>query len=631
MEFCKVIQLRRKKKAYKQQKSVLFIQQIIRQTPHINLIKNNKRKTKRNLKNKASHPCSYIPSQIMEYSDYDSQVALNNASQFNQKIEEQHKKQCEIQLNAQKKEVEDKISKVLSELGNMSKNSKEALGLFQQLSQLSPLLTEIGAQVKCVGDELFYKLYMQYRNVFKEFQENVNECNVISQQSLQGHSDPQKMKQIRESIIKIANKLSNINKNVYQQSQRYVIWVDFNDSKDNKQTLIHIQKLYETSLVVKFYTDVNKFKQDYSSYKGQPIFLILSGQVANDYASSDGRLFSWIKNEWLQKKEDNRIRGIIIYTSDQGVKFLKNKFESDESKLVKRVTANTNEMLEVLSGLITPSKFCRVIGIEEFSALFQNNLKNKLTRMHITPPTNPLSYYSPQNFDYSKMFNEAYNTIKKYKINFQPDAMKFDEVLDEIKKIYSKYPNNEQKIAQQMIYLYSLEKIPFYKLINTTLNTLNEALILVMMPLIELFQTAIFKFDDSSFPESIQKGQPKKMYRGSSIPDENYDQLIKPNELICLPSFSSFTEDIEIAKRFLKLNNFSGTKECIFVYEHKMGSAQFDIRPKYVSPESFFKQEKEYITYPCVAYKIQSIQQKETYPGSMEKGEFYNEITLILN
>ncbi|KAL4453972.1 hypothetical protein ABPG74_003855 [Tetrahymena malaccensis] len=588
---------------------------------HLQSILIDKKITK-DIKKKSIENLPGLKLQIMEQQNkmYDSQFALNSAAQFNQNIEINHKQQIKQQLDAQKEEVQSKINKVLNELGNMSKNSKEALNLFQQLSVLSPLLADIGAQVNCVDDELYYKLYIQYRNIFKEFQDNVNECNVISQQSLAGKTDPKKMQQIKDSIKKVADKLIQINKNVYQQSQRYVIWVDYNDSKENKMTLIQIQKEYETSLIVKFYTDINKFKQEYSTFKGQPIFLILSGQVANDYSSSDGKLFKWIKTEWQQKKEDNRIRGIIIYTSDLGVKHMRDKFEKDESKLVKKVTANTNEMLEILNNLISPSKFCRVIGMDEFSALFQNQMKEKLMNMHTTSPTKSLSYYSPMNFDYKSMFYQAIKVIKDKKINFQSDALKIDEIIDELNKIYKNY-NDEQQIAQQIIYLYTLEKVPFYKFINTSLNTLNENLIYVTMPLIELLQTAIYKYDDSSNPSSIQKGQPKLMYRGSSIPDENFDELVKLNQFICLPSFSSFTEDINIAKKFIQMNNYSGTRECIFVYKHNMGSAQYNIRPKFISPVSFFKNEKEYLTYPCVAYKISSIQKVDTY----------TEITLLLN
>ncbi|KAL4497850.1 hypothetical protein ABPG72_000605 [Tetrahymena utriculariae] len=554
--------------------------------------------------------------------NFSDALALDNASKFNQNVEKIHKISYQVQLDVQKKDVQDKINKVLAELGNMSKNSKEALGLFQQLSVLSPLLAEIGGQVNCVDDDLYYKLYIQYRNIFKEFQANVDQCNVISQQSLAGKTDPEKMKQIRDSIQKIAQKLTHINQNVYQQSQRYVIWVDFNDSKENKATLLHIQKDYATSLIVQFYVKIEEFKQNYIKFKGQPIFLILSGQVANDYSNSDGKLFQWIKSEWQKQKEENRIRGIIIYTSDLGVKHMKTKFESDDSKLVKKVTANTTEMLEVLSSLISPSKFCRVIGITEFSALFKSNTKDKLMKMHVTPPNISLNNYNPKKFDFAKMFSEAKKVIQDYKINFQPDAMQFDQVLDEIKKIYNNNENNEQKLASEIIYLYTLEKVPFYKLLNTSLNVLNENLLNVLMPLIELFQTALFIYDDSQSNESIQKGQPKKLFRGSSIPDENFDQLVKINEYICLPSFSSFTEDINIAKKFIQMNNFSGTRECIFVYEHKMGSAQYDIRPKYISPVSFFKGEKEYLTYPCVVYKISGIKKVPN--------ETYTEITLLI-
>ncbi|KAL4453971.1 hypothetical protein ABPG74_003854 [Tetrahymena malaccensis] len=535
---------------------------------------------------------------------YDSLFTLYNAPQFNQNIEINHKQKIKQYLDAQKErdEVESKIYKVLNELVNMSKDSKQALNLFQKLSFLSPLLANIDTwmELNLVGDEILYQLYFKYGLMFKECQENVIECPLFNDTIYQGNSI--NWRRIKENIQKTNNKLLEQQNILYQKYQRYVIWVDQNDSKENQKALIQIQKEYETSLIVKYYTDINKFKQDYIKFKRQPIFLILSEQVVNDSSSLVGKLFLWIKAEWQQNEKDNRIRGIIIYTNDLGVRQMRTKFEQDNSKLVKKVTANANEMLEVLNFLIYPNKFYPIIRIDELSALFQNEMKEKLLNMHINPPKQSISYYSNQHFDYKNLFNQAIKVIKDKNINFQPNALKVDLIVDELKKIYTNN-NNEQQIAQKIIQLYTQDNVPFSLFINTTLCTLNEILINITMPLIELFQTAIYQYDDSSCKPYTYE---KILYRGTNFPCDIFDQYIKIGELICLPSFSSFTEDMNIAKKYMISNN-SDYIPCILVYHLKIGSAQYDFRPKFIC------RLREYVTYPYATYEISNINKVDTY------------------
>jgi len=55
------------------------------------------------------------------------------------------------------------------------------------------------------------------------------------------------------------------------------------------------------------------------------------------------------------------------------------------------------------------------------------------------------------------------------------------------------------------MYLYSKENadIPVYNVLNSTLNIMNEDLITIMQPFIDLFLIALYYYDDS--PDSVIK------------------------------------------------------------------------------------------------------------------------------
>ena len=107
--------------------------------------------------------------------------------------------------------------------------------------------------------------------------------------------------------------------------------------------------------------------------------------------------------------------------------------------------------------------------------------------------------------------------------------------------------------------LYSEENstIPVYNVLNSTLNIMNEDLIKVMQPFIDLFLIALYYYDDS--PDSIIKRPVENsvpivydFYRGSTIPDDQFNNdLIKVNSIITLPGFSSFSADKNIAAIFI--------------------------------------------------------------------------------
>lgn len=75
---------------------------------------------------------------------------------------------------------------------------------------MSPLLEEVGGSVSCVDSDVQYKLYMQFRAVFKEFNDNADECTKISKESMQGTVNDAKMKEITANILKVAGKLKSI-------------------------------------------------------------------------------------------------------------------------------------------------------------------------------------------------------------------------------------------------------------------------------------------------------------------------------------------------------------------------------------------------------------------------------------
>jgi len=123
--------------------------------------------------------------------------------------------------------------------------------------------------------------------------------------------------------------------------------------------------------------------------------------------------------------------------------------------------------------------------------------------------------------------------------------------------------------------LYSKEssEIPIYNVLNSTLNIMNEDLIRIMQPFIELFLIALYYYDDS--PDSkikrpVENSVPivYDLFRGSTIPDDQFNNdLIKVNSVIILPGFSSFSAKKEIAAGFIELNKgFVDSQPVIFNY-----------------------------------------------------------------
>ncbi|KAL4480968.1 hypothetical protein ABPG72_014436 [Tetrahymena utriculariae] len=547
-------------------------------------------------------------------------------SKFNdfaqQKQEELNKEQI--------KEVQDEIKNLLGKLAKMSNSSQNATTLFEQLKQLSPLFRQFGSYLHCLDDKIQHELYLKFRNVFKDFKEGVSKK--VALESLNALDDPEKMKEIKDSIGKVAQDLNSLCQCVYEDSKRYLIWVDTYQSSENKDLLCELQLIYSPTLTVQFYSDVEKFKSEFQKYYNQPVFLIMSGQVANDHSYSDKKLFNYIKGLYNQNKQQVKIRGIIIYTSQKGYIHLKDKFENDDSKLVKKVTYDTDKMLQALNLLISPSKFCRVVNLDDLSYLFESALKYNLLNMHKPHLKKSLLEYNPQKINLKQIFTDAKKIIKLRKIPFY-EELEFESILTQVNNIYLQNSNdqqeNQQEIAKQLLRLYTKEgqnqQIQFYQLINNTLNTLNEELIKNMIPFIEMLQIALYTYDDSLSCTSIKKGKTQQLFRGSSITQMNYQNIIKLNQFICLPSFSSFTSKESIAIDFMLNNLYPESRACLFIYEHQTGSQQYDFRPKSLKEISEKKYEYEFLTYPFVTYRIIDIKDLQFQEIS------YSQITLTLN
>ncbi|KAL4480969.1 hypothetical protein ABPG72_014437 [Tetrahymena utriculariae] len=496
------------------------------------------------------------------------------------------------------------------------------MSLYDQLQQLNPLFRQFGSYLHCLDDKIQYELYLKFRNVFKDFKEGVSKK--ISLESKNAIENPEKMKEIKDSIDNVVQDLNSLCQNIYEESKKYLIWVDTFDNIENKNFLFELQLKYSPILTVQFYSDVEKFKSEFQKYYGLPVFLIMSGQVANDYSYTDKKLFNYIKGLYNQNKQQVRIKGILIYTSEEGVKYMKDKFEKDDSELVKIVTYNSDDMLEVLNKLISHNKFCRVLDPTDLSYLFESKLKFKLASMHKSNPEKCLLGYNPQEINLKQIFVDAQVVMKEKNINFI-EKVEFDHIFTQINKIFQS-SSDKLEIAKQLLKLYTKEdyknqNIQYYQLINNILNTLNEDLIKKMMPLIEMLQVALYTYDDSSDVTSIKKGSSHTLYRGTSIPQQNYQNQIKVNQFICLPSFSSFTSDQQVAINFIFNNKFDDTRPCLFIYEHSAGSQQFEFRPKNLKNISEQGSESEFLTYPFVTYKIIGI----------IEGELYSTVNLTLN
>jgi len=163
--------------------------------------------------------------------------------------------------------------------------------------------------------------------------------------------------------------------------------------------------------------------------------------------------------------------------------------------------------------------------------------------------------------------------------------------------------------------LYSSEssEIPIYSVLNSILNIANEDLINVTQPFIDLFLIALYYYDDSSdtiIKRPIMNSVPivYDFYRGSTIPiDQFNNDLIKVNNIITLPSFSSFSTDKTIAASFILPNQgFVDSQPVIFNYKYNTENQNFNNRPKFLGKVSPFK-EKEYLVYPFTRFRITEV------------------------
>lgn len=108
----------------------------------------------------------------------------------------------------------------------------------------------------------------------------------------------------------------------------------------------------------------------------------------------------------------NLIRGIIIFTSELGVKFMRERFEGDDSKLVHIVTSDTNAMLKCLEILITSSKVCCIRSFEELSFFFTNEFKHRLLKMHSDIDLDKsLIEFNPKKINLSQIFKDVNESL----------------------------------------------------------------------------------------------------------------------------------------------------------------------------------------------------------------------------
>jgi len=156
-------------------------------------------------------------------------------------------------------------------------------------------------------------------------------------------------------------------------------------------------------------------------------------------------------------------------------------------------------------------------------------------------------------------------------------------------------------------------EIPVYNFLNSILNIVNEDLINVMQHFIDLFLIALYYYDDSSdsiIKMPIMNSVPimYDFYRGTTIPDDQFNNdLIKINNIITLPGFSSFSVDKNIAARFIQLNEvFVNSQPVIFNYKYNPENQYFNNRPKFIDKVSVFK-EREYLVFPFTCFCITEV------------------------
>ncbi|KAL4446189.1 hypothetical protein ABPG74_021728 [Tetrahymena malaccensis] len=308
-----------------------------------------------------------------------------------------------------------------------------------------------------------------------------------------------------------------------------------------------------------------------------------------------------------------RLEGVICLCSPQKIFTTKNQLQlcSVPLRLIDQISQVSSEVFD----LINKNQFLRIISLEDFQFYITQKSVQYFSDKINTEYKNNRTLYSFKQQNYQDLFQKLgnyidQNQISVYKENYNKQAInQMCKILQE--QVFN--TQNEEQLAANFIYFYTLES-PFYKLINSCLNILNEGLISCLEPIILPLQLALKKAknqEQSVF--NLTKEKFATLYRGTTIPQGQLD-LISKNKQLIFPSFSSFTSSEKVAMNFMKTTKSDENSiKIIFVAKFQKDQNP-DQNPKYLKYLSAIPSEEEYLVQPFTVFKIiESKKEKDFY------------------
>ncbi|KAL4469476.1 hypothetical protein ABPG74_004729 [Tetrahymena malaccensis] len=192
-----------------------------------------------------------------------------------------------------------------------------------------------------------------------------------------------------------------------------------------------------------------------------------------------------------------------------------------------------------------------------------------------------------------KLISESKDIYNDSKLNYTS----FENKLNEMSKFIfdSDRLSNQQQLAQQAaIFLNKNLQIE----INQILLSNNTKLIQRWIPLIQIYQKSLDLANDYQINSIYMY---KYLFKPALIPLQNFQQLIKQNNLICFTSFQTFVSQQTLAIQYISQKNQNNQNvKVIFILMTQ------NIQPKSLRIKQI---DQEFVTQPLITYQIADIQQ----------------------
>ncbi|KAL4495106.1 hypothetical protein ABPG72_007213 [Tetrahymena utriculariae] len=534
------------------------------------------------------------------------QLALNSnsAKSFNQIMKEYQELQKQDLIKNKPEKISNKIQALTNKICQQSSNSKQTMQIVQLVGDLGNLLEDVDSLKEHIQYQDSITLYQKYRDLIKTLNDDEKMCENISQESLQVISD-EKLLEIKKRLDLLFEKAKQLQIATMKKTQKYLLWMDKNAS-NNMDLLTKIQYQYQGFALVQYYDNNEDFRSDVLKYKENPCVILMSAVAAGSNTQyGDGDHFNFLK----QNQKQLRIQGCILFCGEQGAKNNQHLLQ-DPSKLLKKITTDSSKLQEYVEEMIIPSDYKRAIQLEHIDFFIPNIKQETLQIQYKNYTFQDLQNFNPNTKNIRNAFQKAKELIVQKKIGLKQDVI--DNIQNIPELLENAFQNKyDEEIVSRIVQIFSEQsiKFPTYQFLNSTLNILNEELIIYLLQFYYIFIISFHLYDDSK--ETLIKPDESllTLYRGSSIDKEHFKDIIKKNNIILFPSFSSFSTLKHKAEQYLLANLYDDTLPVLFEYKYQTGNQYYKSRPKNIRRVSKFPSENEYIVYPFTYFIISEIKE----------------------